>query len=355
MQLDTPLHDRLGDDLQWLGLLDQLYALVETEGGEAALAGVVDDWPGPWRPLVQRWAMRIGARSIQIAEPWAAQSPGCEPGFLSHRRITGHLIWAQSVSPEGFTAAQAREFHVLCSHLHTAWALRSSLDAAQANLAALHGVVDALPLVLLVLDEHGEVVLISRQGQEWLARTERACLQARRLHLLSQQGAFERSLRALLSGPAVPQRLPLEGLDIHLQKLACPSPSVLLLIHERCDPTRLRELSAPPASLAQQMQGRHALTDKELPLAWNLAQGMPLKQYAALSGRSVETARAQLKSVFRKLGAADQKGMGLIVFEALHAVTLQALGDGLATLVAERHPGSHATFRHEPAGHLPWP
>ncbi|MBL0728854.1 hypothetical protein [Piscinibacter sp. HJYY11] len=343
-------------DLQWLHLLDQLYALVETEGSDAALAGVVDQWPEAWRPLVQCWAARIGAGSIQIAAPWALpstrQSPGREAGLLSHRRITGHLIWARSLAPEGFTADQAREFQLLCSHLHTAWALRSSLDAAQASLAALHEVVDAMPLSIVVLDEHGEVVLLNRHGQAWLARTARACLQGRRLHLLAQHAVFERALQGFMANPARPQRLQLEGLDLHLKQLACPTLSVLLLVHERCDPARLREISSPPAALVQQMQGRFALTDKELPLAWNLAQGMPLKQYAALSGRSIETLRSQLKSVFRKLGAADQKGLGRVVFEALHAVMLQALGDGLATLVAARPP---ASFQHHRVEHLTWP
>ncbi|WOB08619.1 hypothetical protein [Piscinibacter gummiphilus] len=266
MRLDTRV------DLHWLGLLDQLYALVETPGAEAALAGTVDEWPAPWRPLIARWAARIGARSIQIASPFGAriapQSPGHEPGLLSHRRITGQVISAHSASPEGFTDAQAREFKAFCSHLHSAWALRSTLDAAQASLAALHDVIDALPMGLVVLDERAEVVMTNRQGDKWLAR--------------------------------------------------------------------LREIDTPPPLLAQLLQSQYGLTDKELPLAWNLAQGMPLKQYAALSGRSIETPRAQLKAVFRKLGVSDQKGVSFVLFEALHAVTLQAMGAGVAAWVAER-------------------
>ena len=292
MRLDTPV------DLHWLGLLDQLYALVETEGAEAALAGTVDEWPAPWRPLVECWAARIGASSVQIASPFGAritppspQSLSREAGFLSHRRITGQVISAHSTSPEGFTDEQAREFQAFCSHLHTAWALRSTLDATRADLAALHEVLDALPTGLVVLDEHAEVVLTNRQGDAWLARTERAC-----------------------------------------------------------DVARLHEIETPSPLLVQHLQGRYGLTDKELSLAWNLAQGMPLKRYAALSERSIETLRAQLKSVFRKLGVADQKGVGLVLFEALHAVTQQSMGAGMAALIAECELPAL-----ESAPQLPWP
>lgn len=355
MHLDLPLRDPLDADLQWLSLLDQLYALVEAEGGNAVLAGVLDAWPEPWQPLVEQWASRIGARSVQISEPRALQSPGCESGFLSHRRITGHVISARSVSPEGFSAAQAREFHVFCSHLHTAWALRSTLDAAQASLSSLYSVIDALPTGIVLLDEHGEVVLLNRQSHEWLARSGRACLQARRLRWPADQEVLDRALHAVMSNASVCRQLHLGGVDVHLRQLPCMPSSVLLLIHERCDPARLREIDAPPPVLAQEMQRRYGLTEKELPLAWNLSQGMPLKQYAGLSGRSIETVRAQLKSVFRKLGAADQKSIGLIVFDALHAVTLQALGTGVAGLVAERPLPERSPPSSELTPHLPWP
>lgn len=291
MRLDTPV------DLHWLGLLDQLYALVETEGAEAALAGTVDEWPVPWRPLIERWAARIGASSVQIASPFRArvtppspQSLSREAGFLWHRRITGQVISAHSAASEGFTAEQAREFQLFCSHLHTAWALRSSLDAMKASLASLQRVIDALPMGLVAFDEQAQVMVTNRQGDEWLARTDRAC-----------------------------------GL------------------------AHLREIDAPPPRLAQHLQRQYGLTDKELGLAWNLAQGVPLKQYAALSGRSIETPRAQLKSVFRKLGVTDQKGVSLVLFDALHAVTLQDMGEGVAALIAERELPTL-----ESAPQLPW-
>ncbi|MBX3626320.1 MAG: hypothetical protein KF892_14985 [Rhizobacter sp.] len=288
MRLDTPV------DLHWLHLLDQLYALVEAEDAEAALAGTVDEWPALWRPLVERWTARIGARSIQIASPFGArmapQSPGREAGLLWHRRITGQVISAQSATPEGFTDEQAQEFQLFCSHLHTAWALRSSLDATKASLASLQRVIDGLPMGLVALDEQAEVVVSNRQGDEWLARTDRP-------------------------GGLVP----------------------------------LRQIDTPLPRLAQHLQRQYGLTDKEVGLAWNLAQGMPLKQYAALSGRSIETPRAQLKAVFRKLGVADQKGVSLVLFDALHAVTLQEIGTGVAALTAERELPTL-----ESAPQLPW-
>lgn len=345
MPLDPAPH--ADDALQWLGLLDQLYALVEHEGGAAMGAGALRAWPEAWRPVIAQWARHIGARSVQVSATRLPQLPRCEPGLVSHRRITGEVIVARSLSPEGFSEGQLRDFHAFCSHLEAACALRSSLDATQASLAALHAVIDALPTGLVVLDEHGEVVLLNQPARQWLARTGRASLQGRRLRLSGDHPAFERALHAFACSSATQQPLQLDGLDLQLKKLPGPAANVLLLVHERADPARLREIATLPPLLAAQVQRQYALTDKELPLAWNLAQGMPLKQYAGLSGRSVETVRAQLKSVFRKLGTPDQKGLGVLLFETLHAVTLQAVGTGLAPFVAE--PAALEPER------LPWP
>lgn len=267
--------------LQWLALLDELYALVESEGFSArAFAGEPADWPEAWQAVVRHAAARIGARSIQIGARPARQSPGRALGLVSRCRITarpanGPTLWADSLSPEGFTAEQAREFQAFGRHLHAALALRASLDAARQSLATLHDTIDALPMRLAMPDEGAHA--------------------ARRHH-------------------------------------------------------DARDSAEPPALLAQELQLRYALSGKELLLAWNLAQGLPLKQYAALSGRSVETVRAQLKSVLRKLGIADQKGIGVLVFEALHALTLRSLGQQLPPFVAA--PPARPADTTVPA--LPW-
>src|SRR5207237_6309755 len=63
-----------------------------------------------------------------------------------------------------------------------------------------------------------EVVLLNRQSREWLARTERAGVQSRRLRLSAEQGEFERALHAFACNPGVPRALQLNGLDIHLSQ-----------------------------------------------------------------------------------------------------------------------------------------
>ncbi len=378
-------HDHHGYDLQWLCLLDQLYELIETDGIDAVMGkpgsqAWPKDWPEHWESLMRAWATRIGAKSVKPGGP-----PGVAPSLRHETRLSGlrsvnarppahrahwPAVSAQSGSPDGFTANQEREFHALCSHLYSALALNESLDAARESVASLYSVIDVMPMGIALLDEQLNVVLINRQGRETLTRTEGLALRGRRLCLPSQQAAFDRALHEFVADPFKPHHhLQLNGLDVKLKKLAyaralppsettdfavreLPSSlqfSVLLLIHERCDQGRPSEIATPPALLARHVQRQYALTDKELPLAWNLAQGMPLKQYAGLSGRSIETSRAQLKSVFRKLGATDQKSIGLILFETLHAVILQSMGEHLATAVAD-----HATASPEPIHPLPW-
>lgn len=364
--------------LRWLCLLDRLYELVESSD-DLWPGGWRQDWPEPWQPLVLSWAAHIGARSIQLVEPLHRRPSLRHPTRLSRRRSLnaqppahGPAILAQSLSADGFTASQEREFLAFCSHLYTALALQAELAAARQSLANLYGVVDALPMGVVMLDEQLNVALLNRQAREWLARTEKLVIRGRRIGLSSEQAAFESALQGLLADPFKPHHhLHLNGLDIHLKKLTHPAApvslvmsdrllpapqepgglpfSVLLQIHERCDEARLIEITLPPAALARHLQQQFALTDKELPLAWNLAQGMSLKQYAALSGRSIETGRAQLKSVFRKLGANGQSGIGLVLFEALHMLTLQSMGTQLATAMA-----NHAMASLTPHQPSPW-
>ena len=370
-----------GHELLWLGLLDRLYALVESSEGVGPADWRQDwplDWPPDWQPLIRSWAACIGARSIELVEPLrgATPPPRHAPGLSARRCLMaqppgpGPALRAQSVGAEGFSATQEREFQAFCSHFYTALSIQASLHAARQSLACLHGVIDALPMCIVMLDERLNVVLLNRQAREWLARTERATIQGQRICLSSQQAAFESAVIEWAADAFKPRHhLHLNGLEIHLKKLvhpAAPEPpalndrvlgeqrgelpvSVLLQIHEGCDGARARDIAAPPAALARHLQQQFVLTDKELPLAWNLAQGMSLKQYAALSGRSVETLRAQLKSVFRKLGVTSQSGIGLVLFEASHALTLQSMGVQLARATADRTAASPA-----PQTAAPW-
>jgi DNA-binding CsgD family transcriptional regulator len=348
MRLDSPAGPALDHDPAWLALIDELYALAECTPGDAALRR---GWPAPWRPLMARVARRLGAASVQIGALRTAQSPGCGPGLLSHRRITGGpVVSATSLSPEGFSAAQAQAFRAFCAHLDAALALMASLRATQQGLAALHGVVDALPLGVVVLDEHLEVVLLNRPARALLQRGGPLALHERRLCVPAQAAAFEQTLQDVaVEGACAHQRLSFDGLDVELQKLHGAPGGVLLLVHEGGGPARLREIAAPPEALARHLQREHGLSERELTLAWHLAHGMPLKQYAALSGRSCETARAQLKSVFRKLRITDQKSLGMGLFETLHAVSLQPVGDCVAAAVAARTAAGP-----EPLARLPW-
>jgi DNA-binding CsgD family transcriptional regulator len=371
----------LGIDLFWLSLLDDLHALVETEGFDARQTRVdlgrdALEWPVHWHPLVERWAARIEARSIELSptdgllstRPW----PRIHTGPAAHGPLEAHpppsggagpIIRAHSMSPDGFKTRQAHEFHAFCSHFHTALALHTALDAAQERLAALYRVIDALPLCIAMIDERRDVVLLNNPCREWLARTRQLEVRERRLCVPARPAALDLALSAFLADPSAPAHsLQLEGLDIQLTKVgpaktvepqwagakalplgAAPAPpaNVLMFIREQCDPAKVREIATPPAVLARMVQQRYALTDRELQLAWNLAEGLSLKQIAGLTARSVETLRAQLKSVFRKLGTRDQSGVGPVMFASLQASALRSMGEHLAAAMAERAPPPH--------------
>jgi DNA-binding CsgD family transcriptional regulator len=90
------------------------------------------------------------------------------------------------------------------------------------------------------------------------------------------------------------------------------------------------QAAVPPPHLADDLARRHGLTGREVALAWSIARGLSLKQHANLTGRSVETARAQLRSVFRKLGVSEQHRLGERVRALWQGLAWQPLGAHLA-------------------------
>lgn len=83
---------------------------------------------------------------------------------------------------------------------------------------------------------------------------------------------------------------------------------------------------SPPAALAEALRGHHALTVREVTMAWHLAWGRSLKQQSRLDGRSVETLRTQRRSVCRKLGVKGQHEVAQRVFDLWHRAQWQAFG-----------------------------
>ncbi len=212
-----------------------------------------------------------------------------------------------------------------------------------------------MPLALL--DDALDVVLLNAAGRQLIERQSALRLQAQRLCLADQPQPFERALRQWMDDPFQLERVwSLGEVDLLLRKMSyaqsseaplahelLPSPgwgglpfSVLLWLRERCEPTRARALAPVPEALAQWLGQQHGLSDKELNLAWGLACGMGLKQYAASTARPLETVRSQLKTLLRKLAVADQAGVARVLLRAVHALNAQALAAGLAPALGER-------------------
>lgn len=336
-------------ELAWLALLDRLYGWAEIK---SSLHGAADTHAA-WQALMGDFARCLGASEIRLLDPGAEPEPlaaiGARPRQLLRASAppalaSGPAVQAQCASPRGFSAAQTQRFWAFCDHLYAALSLCESLQASRAELLAWRELIEALPLQLAVLDTQLRVSLLNQRARQLLAHSAHISLQGQ--HLCVAQGApeFEAALCAFVADPLrLHQRVSLGALEIELRKLPhragaaqanrlCATAesaggvecfSVLVLVHEWRQQLRHDELVPVPAALAAGLRQRSALSDRELPLAWNLALGMSLKQYAALCGRSIETVRAQLKAVYRKTGVAEQRQLSLLMFDTLSGLSWQ--------------------------------
>lgn len=233
--------------------------------------------------------------------------------LLAEDGIVANITLFRAPDQGTFCDAEVASFEWLSKHMTRS--LQMSVRLAQPQQGAVNAAaLDALPHAVALVDARRRV-LYSNPAMESVLRRQHGLL-VRGGELCASEAAAEPKLAALVSGALgigakrseamAPQTLPCP-LQRQLSVRAIPvaqrtgslplRPTVLLLASE---------CAGRAAMGAAEIRARYGCTASEARLAEWIAQGLAVRQAAALMGVTYGTARAYLKLVFQKVGVHTQ-------------------------------------------------
>ena len=228
--------------------------------------------------------------------------------------VNAFLSLQRSVGQPHYTQTDLARFDQIIPHVQRAVRMRTHMQrlARQSELASI--VLDSLRVPLMVLDEHGRLLLANAQAESLLRRQPLLKMSQGRLNPSGlRTGRFVQLLQAACgqSGPAVGGGALIRDVhgDAALQLLVLPLPARLHSYNVWARPLALAVVQEPGQSHGEQqhlLRQIYDLTPAELRVALALCQGDTPAQAAQCVGSSVGTVRIQLKSIFDKTGARRQ-------------------------------------------------
>lgn len=217
-------------------------------------------------------------------------------------------------NPDDFDASEVSFAQRLLPHVKQAVQLAQRLDTAQRRVQDLEGMCDRLRCAFALCSSDARVLWANQAARQIFARRERLWLMAERITTTSahetsalrqmisdvardSQRAFEPSKYLLVLG----RHSGAQALQVMMQPFAArpgsnvggraAQASVLLI---------LAEPGKPLALPVEFVEAVFELTPAESRLVAALCSGMPLNDYAAAHGVSIETVRSQLKQALAK-------------------------------------------------------
>lgn len=214
----------------------------------------------------------------------------------------------------------ATSLRPLTPHLCEVAQLGRQLAAVEARAAAAERALDQLGTAMLVVDRAGRLVHATRGGEHILAardglglssgriiaRHRKDDAELRRLVVVAADGCH-----SLVASPSGVMRVTRPSGLTSYEVLASPFHEALLDLG-RDGPMAsvfIRDPESPPLMPAERLRRLYGLTPAEARLTQRLLAGETLDAVAKYAGVSRETARSQLKAVFRKIGVSSQSGL----------------------------------------------
>jgi len=246
-----------------------------------------------------------------------------EPGGMLAR-----LRFSRSRREPRFRARERRLLEALTPHLRRAIEFSARLNRMTSERDVYAGAVSQLSVASIILDEQGRMLTTNDVGRALLDQNEGLSLRDGRLHVEGRefnkelQEALATIIRAQQQGETslvramrVPRPAGRSDLGLVIRPVPASqwsagqsSPSVAVFIS---DPD-LQE------STSRQVLGElFALTPAEANLATLLARGLSLAQVSDAQNISQHTARAQLKSIFAKMGVSRQAELVRLVLKSV--------------------------------------
>lgn len=218
-----------------------------------------------------------------------------------------------------YNPREERQLRTLMPHLQTAFAVYRRLHRAEALAQASLGLLDRLPLGIVLLDGQANVLHANARAhalaqESGLIQIGRRFIGEEELHATRHADdlRLQASMRRVVStGRGLPmdagQGLRLLGLKQDLHLLISPLPQ-----HSEPFGTQAAGavfISNPTATLYELdavLRLCYGLTQAEALLAQALVNGLSVKEYATERGLSVHTVRVQLKAITGKIGVRRQ-------------------------------------------------
>jgi DNA-binding CsgD family transcriptional regulator len=263
-------------------------------------------------------------------------------------RKTPQLLEAVSIQRSRrqgpFLKADEERCKVLIPHLVRALRIRQELQAVRQQQAVVMEVLDRLPFGVVLLDDAGRIIETSAAADAMLRSGDGVAAKGGAIRAAlpeddhGLQKAIRRTLRAradqLAPGGAVALRREGDRRALTVVVVPVADPSIFMHAVPRCmvlisDPDRV-----PPSAIGS-VQRALGLTPAEARLACALFKGVSLREAAEELGLSINTCKAQLKSIYSKTGSRSHVELAkAVLFTALSASRDQCGG-----LCARDHVG----------------
>ena len=216
----------------------------------------------------------------------------------------------------------------LIPHLRTALTLHRKLHRTQALASASAALLESLPIGVVLLDERGLLLHVSRRAQALMQESQLMELQDNRLHATQSaaQSWLEQAIgQCLQTSSAMAGQLTWlwhpgtarlhggqgrrlqhwNGQQLHV--MVAPMPRAAQPYGMPCGAAVL--LSEPGqvfASVVQALRSHYQMTLAEAQLVQALINGLTPKEYADQTGVSIHTVRSQFKTAAGKVGVSRQ-------------------------------------------------
>ena len=246
-----------------------------------------------------------------------------EPGGMLAR-----LRFSRRSQEVRFKARERRLLESLTPHLRRAIEIYAKLNRMTSERDVYAGAVNQLSVASIILDEQGRLLTTNAVGQALLDQGAGLSLREGRLHIEGRE--FNKELQQALTTIIKAQQ---RGEISVVRALRVPRPagrSDLGLVIRPVPASQWSEGQSSPSAAVfisdpdlQESTSRHilgelfALTPAEANLATLLARGLSLAQVSIAQNISQHTARAQLKSIFAKMGVSRQAELVRLVLKSV--------------------------------------
>lgn len=273
-------------------------------------------------PDVQR--LRHETRAEEWLESYGASEPAGAVAYMEGHYLNFFGIQRSADQPT-FSYEELRVFDGFLPHLHRAVDLYTRLMQKRCEPAVERLVLERVNRGIIICDASFRVVFQNAKADEILGRNVGLWINDE--GMLAANGSESARRFAILLSLAVEASIARQGLDDQVLSLAHGRQRITLVVSPMLSGAgsgssaqgalvTLHDLSWSPEIKEDLLQNLFDLTDAEVAVASDLLHGQSLSDIAHTSGRSRETVKYHLKSIFRKTRTRRQGELVLLLSRA---------------------------------------